>query len=428
MLRQSIAVLGGALATGILTTGVAFAAAAPAIPTAFNPTIVQALQAMAGKTRLALNAPTLLPGRSSGYLTATTAAVPNAYQVTVWDTRIPLHVNNPATLSQRVPGNPVARFGAVRLAHPLPSQGAPNYLTGLERHNPVWVEGAAHAASGTVNLGDGIQAVRYPVAGQTQLDWAEGDWTIQVTGPSSAWVEQAAVPVVRFLHTYYLPPYPGLYAVRLDGRGPTAITSIDWMRGSVLSYVTNDHASATNPVATGGMAVSWRRWAPPSSPPATPTTTPAFAATTWRFLQGRQVVPAVPRGFTDAAQHLTFTPAQYQPVEGFVGQLHGHPFVLDFYAQSRVGLFVGVQYNHRPVYFGYGPSAVFDLLNFTGDSVVLGSPAAGQYMAVNLMTGQQTTNPQTVVPLKGYRGLGVPRYVLGLKGHRISPVIPYPAS
>jgi hypothetical protein len=115
---------------------------------------------------VALNAPILLPSRPSGYLTAATTAEPDGYQVTVWDSRIPLHVNNPAIFSEQLPGNPVARCGAMCLLHPMPTPGAPNYLRILEQHNPVWVGGAASAALGTVNLGEGIQAVHYLVAAQ----------------------------------------------------------------------------------------------------------------------------------------------------------------------------------------------------------------------------------------------------------------------
>ena len=257
MLRKSRAIIGmSTMAALILATGADFAARP--IPTVFNPTIVQAMDAVAGHTTLALNAPTLLPHRSSGYLTAMTAALPDAYQVTVWDTRQPLHVNNAAIVSERMSGGNVARFGAVRLVHPMPPQGAPNYLTALEQHNPVWAGGPATLERGTVNLADGIHAVHYQAAAQAQLDWTEGDWTIEVAGRSLAMAEKAAVPVVHLLNAYYLPPYPGIYAVRLQDGGRTAITSIDWMRGRVLSYVTNDHASATNPVVTGGMAISWR--------------------------------------------------------------------------------------------------------------------------------------------------------------------------
>jgi hypothetical protein len=55
-------------------------------------------------------------------------------------------------------------------------------------------------------------------------------------------------------------------------------------------------------------------------------------------------------------------------------------------------------------------------------------PSAGQYMAINLINGRQTLQPQEVVPMKGYRGLGVPNHVLGLSGPPISLLIPYHAS
>jgi len=55
-----------------LASGNAFAAAP--IPTTFNPTVIQAMQALRGKTDLDLNAPTLLPNRQTGFLTAVTQA------------------------------------------------------------------------------------------------------------------------------------------------------------------------------------------------------------------------------------------------------------------------------------------------------------------------------------------------------------------
>jgi hypothetical protein len=96
---------------------------------------------------------------------------------------------------------------------------------------------------------------------------------------------------------------------------------------------------------------------------------------------------------------------------------------LDVYQDYPVGQFVGVQHNHQTVYFGYGPGPVFDILNFTGNWVVLGSPASGQYMAINLTTGRQSSDP---VALKGYGGLRPPGHVLGLAGRPIPSHVPYP--
>jgi hypothetical protein len=87
---------------------------------------------------------------------------------------------------------------------------------------------------------------------------------------------------------------------------------------------------------------------------------------------------------------------------------------------------LGINYNHHTVYFGHGPAPVFDVLNFTGNWVVLGAPSAGAYMAFNLVTGHSLVNTHQVVLMKGYQGLGTPSHVLGLSGSLISPNIPYP--
>ncbi|NMP23703.1 hypothetical protein HIJ39_15270 [Sulfobacillus sp. DSM 109850] len=72
-----------------------------------------------------------------------------------------------------------------------------------------------------------------------------------------------------------------------------------------------------------------------------------------------------------------------------------------------------------------GPSAVFDVLNFTGNQVVLGNTAAGTYMAINLQTGHTITNPSDVVPLKGFTGLVAPPDILGLPETHDLVTIPY---
>lgn len=406
-----------------LASGNAFAAAP--IPTTFNPTVIQAMQALRGKTDLDLNAPTLLPNRQTGFLTAVTQASVGTYRVTLVDTKRPLHVNNRRISHDLVSAGVVATFGAIRLPSPLKAPGSPGYLTPLEKYNREW-SGAktGSPASLRVALGDHIDAVQYHVGTHIQLDWTEGEWTIQVAGRSMAAVEKAAPPVVHLLHTYFLPPFPGLYAVKLLDGGRTRVTSIDWMRGRVLSYINNRHASPSNPQATGRMAISWHRFTS-SSQTASVATAP-YAGTAWRFLRGRYVVPAVALGYHNLGQRLTFQPSKFIPVEGFAGSLHGRPFVLDFYAHYPEGLDVGINYNHHTVYFGHGPAPVFDVLNFTGNWVVLGAPSAGAYMAFNLVTGHSLVNTHQVVLMKGYQGLGTPSHVLGLSGSLISPNIPYP--
>lgn len=170
--------------------------------------------------------------------------------------------------------------------------------------------------------------------------------------------------------------------------------------------------------------------APTASTLASPSGTPRSSAASTADFAGHQIqryvghhIPsALPNGF--AAHHSTFSTQTYHPVEGFTGTLKGHSFALEFYEKASVGLFVGLRYHGQPVYFGPGPDPVFDVLNFTGADVVLGTPSAGAYMALNLVTGHAITNPQQVVPLKGYAGLTAPDHVLGLPGTTYPVTVP----
>lgn len=247
-----LGILGSSAA--LMAPGMGFAATS--WPTMFNPTVVQAMDYVSGRTALALNAPTQLPQWQHGYLSATASAQSRAYRVDLWDTRVALPLNAGATLGNRlVRGS--ASFGELRLAAPLARPGSPGYLTPLIRRNPMWVTGTV-PASGSLALGEGIRAMRYRVAGKTLLEWSEGDWTIQVGGTNAVELTRAARSVVRLLHAAFLPPFPGVYAVDLTGQGTQAVTTIDWARGRTLAWVQNRHASMRNSVATGRMAMSWR--------------------------------------------------------------------------------------------------------------------------------------------------------------------------
>lgn len=247
-----LGILGSSAA--LMAPGMGFAATP--LPTTFNPTVVQAMDEVSGRTALALNAPTQVPQWQHGYLSATASARPTSYHVDLWDTRVALPLNAGAILGNRlIRGG--ASFGEFRLAAPLSRPGSPGYLTPLIRRNPMWVTGTA-PLSGSLALGEGIRATRYRVAGKTLLEWSEGDWTIQVGGTNLVELTRAASSVVRLLHSAFLPPFPGVYAVDLTGHGTRAMTAIDWARGRTLAWVQNRHASTQNSVATGRMAMSWR--------------------------------------------------------------------------------------------------------------------------------------------------------------------------
>ncbi len=180
-------------------------------------------------------------------------------------------------------------------------------------------------------------------------------------------------------------------------------------------------------VSVGNGMVGWQTHVvvDASSSSQAATSTPLFVGHQVQRYIGRQTPQALPNGFRSASSHDTFSAQVYHPVEGFGGLLDGHPFVLDFYQDSSVGIFVGASYNGQPTYFGPGPAPMFDVLNFTGTDVVLGMPSAGAYMALNLVTGHPIVSTREVVALKGYSGLTAPSHILGLPTTTYSIDIPY---
>lgn len=226
-------------------------------PAAFPPVVSAALRAITGKTEIPLDGPGILPARSGGYLTARTEALPSTYVVFVMDTTRPLGVNSPAINRYLSPAPMVATFSSARLkARQLPV-GAPYYLRDLARYNPLYVNRPASATSPMV-FGNDVQGIAYGEGANTRIAWREGDWTVQVSGSTLAREKKAALPLIAYLNRYFLPPYPGILAVRLNESGTRAVTFIDWMNGHVLSYVNDPTASPTNPTETAAMATSWR--------------------------------------------------------------------------------------------------------------------------------------------------------------------------
>lgn len=231
----------------------------PALWSSFAPAVVRdALKAIAGKTTLPLNGPFELPPRASGYLTARAEALLSLYTVFVINTTRPLGINSPMINDYLTAKPMVAQFSEMRLRAKQPRPGAPNYLQYLAKYNPRFVSQPSTAASGTLNLGLGIDASVYPVASTAKalLVWQEGDWTVEIQGGSAARERIAALPVVAYLHKYFLPPYPGIVAVQLTGQN-TAWTQVDWMHGHVMSTVSDPTPSPNNAVDTVEMATHW---------------------------------------------------------------------------------------------------------------------------------------------------------------------------
>lgn len=381
----------------------------------FNPVVNQAMMLFRGKTSLTLAAPATIPisaTESHWYLAATTRRSSDAYHVHLQLTSKPLSVNNPAIMGNPNQGlaNDFGGFGATRYASS--SQAAAALAHGLYRPQ-------ANSSANSINLGTGILGTTYSSPGLIQ--WQEGEWTIQLVGnPSQDSV--LAKQIVQYLHTHLLPETRGVMEVMVGGDGDH--TTIAWQAGSTL-YQVSDYHHATGAME---MAMSMRGW--PSAGAinlnASATfSTPPFAGSHVTRSTGSNVAVNVPSGYQMPGQNIAYSAKTFRPDEAFSGTLQGHPFELAIYEDYPQGLAIGVSYNHQPLYFGYGPSAVFDVLNFTGDQVVLGNPSAGTYMAVNLTNGAISTDPAIINTLKGYQGLGLPSHILGLPETNFPTTVPY---
>ncbi len=381
----------------------------------FNPVVNQAMMTFRGKTFLTLAAPTTIPitgGESHDYLGATTTRSSDSYHVHLQLTSKPLSVNNPAIMGN--PNQGLAQdFGGFGLtAYASSSQAEAALEHGL--YQPT-----ANSSAESINLGTGILGTAYSSPGLIQ--WQEGEWTIQVVGVPSQ-DTALAKRIVQYLHTHLLPETRGVMVVMAAGDGDH--TTIAWQAGPTL-YRVSDYHHAVGAMEMAMSMESWPSAAPLNLDARATFSTPPFNGSHVVRTTGSSVAVNVPSGYQMPGQNIAYSSKQFQPAEAFSGTLKGHPFEFAIYEDYPHGLAVGVSYNHQPLYFGYGPSPVFSVLNFTGDQVVFGLPSAGTYMAVNLTNGAISTDPATINALKGYEGLGLPSHILGLPGTNFPTAVPY---
>lgn len=235
----------------------------------WNPIIATAMNSLASSTDLPLAAPTVIPpapGPGFGYLTAMTTQTNVSWTVHLLDTAIPLGVNNP-TISQHLDSRApyVGSFGLTLLGSSQPVSTSPQRATVLRSNNPLWLANQATAKATasqkmTVgNGGDALVATAYAYGSNynnAKLVWYEGNWTIEIVGASAQYEQAMALSVVNYLHTHYLPPFPGL--IMIDMISPsTAVGRIDWINGDQLMTVAARQPMAQNPVDTCAMAVHW---------------------------------------------------------------------------------------------------------------------------------------------------------------------------
>lgn len=235
-----------------------------------NSVATQSLHEIAGHTGLNLAVPTSIPAPLSGYLTATTHASLNQWQVHLLDTTQPVQVNSPH-ISQYLSTLPhVGSFGAIRIAPTLTSTSQlirqNNYLW-----NPQFAvsRATAHESIMVGNSHAALIAQAYAFNGNyndAKLVWREGNWTIEIVGSSPRYEQQIAFNLVNFLHSHYLPPFPGLIMLQMIKGSPhnasTAVTRIDWLHGHHVNEVSDRQPTFSNPINVAHMATSWTTFTP----------------------------------------------------------------------------------------------------------------------------------------------------------------------
>ncbi len=237
----------------------------------FNPVVLQAFQAIQGRTTASIGGPTILPATYSNYLTAQTHASATSWRVQLVETSQPYAVNSPLINGNHVVGG-IAAWGTTMLSS-TPAHAS----QALEANNEQWTTQTAINASaphqstqvGTAQYGR--PAILYPVGGNqwsnTKLVFTEGEWTVELIGSNAASEEQAAYTIANTLHFQSLPPYPGLMIVDMTAPASAhvvslaaAITTLDWVKGSTVSWVSASQASNSNPEQAIQLATSWRLW------------------------------------------------------------------------------------------------------------------------------------------------------------------------
>lgn len=242
----------------------------------FNPVVQVAMNQIKGSTHLLVQSPKIIPQATyhiaGGYLTAILSMGANHWSVHLRDTTRAEPVNSPA-IAQTLSSLPdVGSFGVRQLAG---NQVGTSSLDGttLRQFNPLWrsnqnilnatgkeavIVGGGHAA---------LQAQAYGFHGNfnsTKLIWNEGNWTMEVTGGSPRYEQDIAFHLVNYLHSHYLPPFPGLIMIDIIHQGvssnTTAVTHMDWINGPYLIHIDTRIPSFQNPVTAAKMAVSWSHY------------------------------------------------------------------------------------------------------------------------------------------------------------------------
>ncbi|WP_053960066.1 WD40/YVTN/BNR-like repeat-containing protein [Sulfobacillus thermosulfidooxidans] len=229
--------------------------------------IAEALQEVAKRTTLPLWGPRQIPLPSSLILSATTAVNTQgtAYHVRLWPTQQSYPINSPEILQDHLAQVPLITWSLNQ--YPVEqSQAIPQLLV---QHNDFWkapegqptklslitgLTGHFYSSSVPTIAGESPQGADFPI-----LIWHEGEWTVEIVGYHQALTERVINPLILYLHTHFLPPFPGLIVIQNQGHDNMP-TQLDWLDNSILMRLTNRSSGSHNPVVTAQMAVSWHHY------------------------------------------------------------------------------------------------------------------------------------------------------------------------
>lgn len=224
--------------------------------------IREALHHDATQIALPLFGPTRIPHARNQSLSATASASPslNQYSVRIWKTQQCYPVNSPEITHDLSDLAPFASWRVTAVSPQAPTTAL------LESGNLYWRAPSGHPH--TVTLATGLIGQAYPASTLFSsqalshgpvLIWHEGEWTMEIKGGTAVSEQTVSSPLIRYLHTHFLPGYQGLLVVNITGTNRMQ-TRLDWDQGPLFMQVASDEPSADNPVTTARLAVLWQQY------------------------------------------------------------------------------------------------------------------------------------------------------------------------
>ncbi|MTH53496.1 hypothetical protein GKZ89_08705 [Bacillus mangrovi] len=174
-------------------------------------------------TRVPFTRPNTLPVTEGMHLTALTKSDAKSYEITFFETREPIPINN-------------SKLKNLKEESKIATVKAKEYPSAEEAAEQTGYQKATPGANPPVDLGHGIAGYTDAGAGSTYLQWNEGRWLFasKAANPDSGANAETGKKFVSYLEKTMLPP-PDQGSVHLDGDEPESRNhTIKWSKGNVL--------------------------------------------------------------------------------------------------------------------------------------------------------------------------------------------------